>query len=165
MINFYIKGRVVEFKIDEGSNDVYIKLKQDDVLLEKEYLAYCFTSKLDDKSNFNNNETSEKQQESSKNMNDCDFNLNDKKDKKHFCVGKYEIELSHDLFDVVKDGQEYIFKFAMDNPIDEKDNSIDKKDKIELNNINDSLNKISALLKNNNKCISVISCGYQDGRI
>ena len=83
MFNFYIKGRVIEFKIDEGSNDVYIKLKQDDVLLEKEYLAYLFPHQLDNKGNLNNDGTSDKQKDS-KNVNDYDFNLND---KKYFCVG------------------------------------------------------------------------------
>ena len=157
MINFYIKGRVVEFKASNSS--VLVELKQDDVVLEKEYLAYWFPNKLNDKCDLSNNEISEKQQESSKNMNDFDFNLNDKKDKKHFCVDKYEIELSHDLFEIVKDGQEYIFEFKYDD-------SNNKKDKIDsLENVKELLKKISALLKNNNKCISVMSCGYQDGRI
>ncbi len=157
MINFYIKGRVVEFKISKDS--AFVELKQVDESLEKEYLAYWFLCELDDKSDLNNNETSEKQQKSGKNMNDCDFNLNDKKDKKHFCVDKYEIELSHDLFEIVKDGQEYIFKFKYDD-------SNNKKNKINsLENVKDLLSEISALLKNNNKCISVMSCGYQDGRI
>lgn len=124
MINFYIKGRVVEFKISKDS--AFVELKQVDESLEKEYLAYLF--------------------------------LNESNDKKHFCVDKYEIELSHDLFEIVKDGQEYIFEFVIDNPID-------KKIKTTLNNISDLLDIISVLLKNNNKCISVISCGYQDGRI
>ena len=163
MFNFYIKGRVIEFKIDEGSNDVYIKLKQDDVLLEKEYLAYLFPHQLDNKGNLNNDGTSDKQKDS-KNVNDYDFNLND---KKYFCVGKYRIELSRDLFEVVKDGQEYIFEFSIDNIFKSVIlNPINEKDKIDsLENVKELLNKISALLKNNNKCISVISCGYQDGRI
>lgn len=147
MFNFYIKGRVIEFKIDEGSNDVYIKLKQDDVLLEKDYLAYLFPHQLDNKGDLNNDGTSDKQKDS-KNVND----------KKYFCVDKYRIELSHDLFGVVKDGQEYIFEF-------EYDDSNNEKDKNALKNVSDLLNEISALLKNNNKCISVISCGYQDDRI
>ena len=125
MFNFYIKGRVVEFKA--SNNSVFVELKQVDEFLEKEYLAYWFP--------------------------------NDLNDKKHFFVDNYEIELSHDLFGVVKDGQEYIFEF-------EYDDSNNEKDKIDsLENVKELLNKISALLKNNNKCISVISCGYQDGRI
>ena len=125
MFNFYIKGRVVEFKMSNGST--FVELKQVDEFLEKEYLAYLF--------------------------------LNESNDKKHFCVDKYEIELSHDLFEIVKDGQEYIFEFKYDD-------SNNKKNKINsLENIKDLLSEISALLKNNNKCISVMSCGYQDGRI
>ncbi len=124
MINFYIKGRVVEFKA--SNNSVFVELKQVDEFLEKEYLSYWFP--------------------------------NDLNDKKRFFVDKYEIELSHDLFGVVKDGQEYIFEF-------EYDDSNNEKDKIALKNVSDLLNEISALLKNNNKCISVISCGYQDDRI
>ena len=121
MFNFYIKGRVVEFKISNGS--AFVELKQVDESLDKEYLAYCLV----------------------------------KTNKKHFCIDRISIELSHNLFGIVKDGQEYIFEF-------EFDDSNNKKNKIDLlENIKDLSEKITDLLKNNSfiRCISIRSPEYQ----
>lgn len=122
MFNFYIKGRVVEFKVSNGS--AFVELKQVDESLDKEYLAYCSV----------------------------------KTGKKHFCIDRISIELPHNLFDIVKDGQEYIFEFEFKFD-DSNDNN-----KIDLLAIIKGLSeKITDLLKNNSfiRCISIRSSEYQ----